>query len=109
MPVLVVAFIDLALINVSFGIAWFLRYQLELGYQIVGFVDDEPRQSLGRLQYLGRCGDVSRLVGDQDIDEVLISLPSESHRAISEILMACARQRVSFRIVPDFFELSLNQ
>ncbi len=83
--------------------------QPELGFQIIGFVDDEPRQSLGRFQYLGRCGDVSRLVGAHDIDEVVIALPSESHRVISEILIACARQKVSFRIVPDFYELSLNQ
>jgi exopolysaccharide biosynthesis polyprenyl glycosylphosphotransferase len=83
--------------------------QPELGLQIVGFVDDEPRQSLGRFQYLGRCGDVARLVGEQDLDEVLIALPFESHRAISDILIACARTNVRFRIVPDFFELSLNR
>jgi exopolysaccharide biosynthesis polyprenyl glycosylphosphotransferase len=61
------------------------------------------------LHYLGSCNDVSRLVGEHDLDEVLIALPVESHRLISEILIACARQKVRFRIVPDFFELSLNQ
>jgi exopolysaccharide biosynthesis polyprenyl glycosylphosphotransferase len=83
--------------------------QPELGLQVVGFVDDEPRPSIGRLQYLGRCVDVSRLVRELEVDEVLIALPTGSHRLISEILMACARQLVRFRIVPDFFELSLNQ
>src|SRR5471030_2751328 len=83
--------------------------QPELGYQIVGFVDDEVRQSLGRLHYLGTCADTSRLVATNDIDEVFIALPSASHLKITEILLACARQKVRFRIVPDFFELSLNQ
>jgi exopolysaccharide biosynthesis polyprenyl glycosylphosphotransferase len=83
--------------------------QPELGYQIVGFVDDEVRQSLGRLHYLGTCADTARLVATNDIDEVFIALPSASHLKITEILLACARQKVRFRIVPDFFELSLNQ
>jgi exopolysaccharide biosynthesis polyprenyl glycosylphosphotransferase len=83
--------------------------QPELGYQVVGFVDDEPRQSLGRLQYLGTCASVSSLVAEHGIDEVIIALPSASHRKIAEILIACARQKVRFRIVPDFYELSLNQ
>ena len=83
--------------------------QPELGFQIVGFVDDEPRQSLGRLQYLGTFASVSALVAAHDIDEVFIALPSASHLKITEILLACARQNVRFRIVPDFFELSLNQ
>lgn len=83
--------------------------QPELGYQVVGFVDDEPRPSLGRLAYLGTCGTVSYLVGKFEIDEVIIALPSAQHQKINEILVACARQRVGFRIVPDFYELALNQ
>ena len=83
--------------------------QPELGYQIVGFVDDEVRPSLGRLHYLGTCADTSNLVATNDIDELFIALPSASHLKITEILLACAQQKVRFRIVPDFFELSLNQ
>lgn len=83
--------------------------QPELGYLVVGFVDDESRQSLGRLQFLGACASVSLLVTTHEIDEVIIALPSASHRKIAEILIACARQNVRFRIVPDFYELSLNQ
>ncbi|HEY8884981.1 MAG TPA: sugar transferase [Chloroflexota bacterium] len=83
--------------------------QPELGYQIIGFVDDEPRLSLGRIQYLGTAADTSRLIAQNDADEVFIALPSASHRQITELLIACGRQRVSFRIVPDFYELSLNQ
>jgi exopolysaccharide biosynthesis polyprenyl glycosylphosphotransferase len=83
--------------------------QPELGYQVLGFVDDELRPALGRLAYLGTCADVSRLVRQLDVDEVFIALPSASHLKITEILIACAKQNVRFRIVPDFYELSLNQ
>ncbi len=83
--------------------------QPELGFQIVGIVDDTARPALGRIQYVGRCADVAGLVAKHKVDEVFIALPSASHRQITELLIACDRQNVRFRIVPDFYELSLNQ
>lgn len=83
--------------------------QPELGYQIIGFVDDEIHPAIGRFPYLGNCADVARLVRQCDLAEVIIALPSASHQKITEILIACARLQVSFRLVPDFYELSLNQ
>lgn len=83
--------------------------QPEFGYLIVGFVDDEPRQSLGRFEYLGTTADIPELIWRYQIDEVIIALPSASHLKITEILIACSRLNVQFRIVPDFYELSLNQ
>lgn len=83
--------------------------QPELGYQVVGFVDEEPMEPLGRFSWLGRPEDVPALVFKHDVDEVIVALPATSHQIISALLLACARQRVSFRIVPDFYQLSLNQ
>jgi len=83
--------------------------QPEVGYKIVGFVDDEPRQSLGRFEYLGPIADIPQLAWRYQIDEVIIALPSASHLKVNEILIACGRLNVRFRIVPDFYELSLNQ
>jgi len=83
--------------------------QPEVGYQIVGFVDDEPRQPLGRFEYLGTTAEIPDLVWRYQIDEVIIALPSSSHLRVTEILIACARLNVQFRIVPDFYDLSLNQ
>lgn len=83
--------------------------QPELGYHVVGLVDDERSDDLGRYEWLGRTEDVPALVTKHEVDEVIIALPATSHRKISEILLACARQQVSFRIVPDFYQLGLNQ
>jgi exopolysaccharide biosynthesis polyprenyl glycosylphosphotransferase len=83
--------------------------QPELGYQVVGLVDDERDGDIGRYEWLGRTEDVPELVAKHDVDEVVIALPSASHRKISDILLACAKRQVSFRIVPDVYQLSLNQ
>jgi exopolysaccharide biosynthesis polyprenyl glycosylphosphotransferase len=81
----------------------------DLGYQLVGLVDDESDQDIGRHVWLGRTSEIPSLVAEHHVDEVLIALPSESHQKVSQILLSCAEQQVSFRIAPDFYQLSLNQ
>lgn len=83
--------------------------QPELGYQIVGFVDDERTEDIGRFTALGRPEDIPDLVDQLDVDEVIIALPSAEHARTSALLLSCAERQVGFRIVPDFYELSLNQ
>src|SRR6185437_4381891 len=70
--------------------------QPEVGYKIVGFVDDQPRQSLGRFEYLGMTAEIPQLVWRYQIDEVIIALPSSSHLKVTEILIACGRLNVQF-------------
>jgi exopolysaccharide biosynthesis polyprenyl glycosylphosphotransferase len=83
--------------------------QPELGYQIVGFVDDERTEDIGRFSALGRPHEIPEIVDQHGVDEVVIALPSSDHARTSEILISCAERQVGFRIVPDFYELSLNQ
>jgi exopolysaccharide biosynthesis polyprenyl glycosylphosphotransferase len=83
--------------------------QPELGFQIVGFVDEERTEDIGRFQALGRPEDIPRLVDQLGVDEVIIALPAADHQRISQLLLSCAERHVGFRIVPDFYELSLNQ
>ncbi len=84
----------------------------ELGYQIVGFVDDDPEKfttDLGRLKALGSTYDTARVVQEQDIDMVIVTLPWISHRKIMNIMEECTRERVRFKLVPDMFQMSLSQ
>lgn len=81
----------------------------DLGYQVVGLVDDESDQNLGRFEWLGRTERIPALVAEHRVDEVVVALPSESRQTIAEILLACADKQVSVRIAPDFYQLSLNQ
>jgi exopolysaccharide biosynthesis polyprenyl glycosylphosphotransferase len=84
----------------------------ELGYQIVGFVDDDPEKAqtdIGRLKALGSLGNLSQLIEDKGVDEVIITLPWMYHRKILAIVRECERRQVSARIVPDLFQMSLSQ
>ena len=83
--------------------------QPELGYQVVGLVDNESTEDLGRFAWLGRTDDVPKLIYELGVDEVIIALPAAAHKRITATILSCAQQKVRFRIVPDFYQLSLNQ
>lgn len=83
----------------------------ELGYQLVGFVDDDPAkcEDIGRAKAFGPTEKIARVVETEHIDQVIITLPWLSHSKVLDILAHCQRRQVSFRIVPDLFQLSLSE
>lgn len=86
--------------------------QPELGYRVVGFVDDDPLRGstdIGRFRALGGISNLSRMIHQEQADEVLITLPWTYHRKILSIVDQCERERVRARIVPDLFQLSLSR
>jgi len=84
----------------------------ELGYQVVGFVDDNPQKSerdIGRIKALGATDNLPQVIDEEDVDEVIITLPWMYHRKITGIVRECERRQVSAHIVPDLFQMSLSQ
>ena len=83
-----------------------------LGYQVVGFVDDNPEKGhkdIGRFKGLGSIDNLPRIVQEESIDEVIITLPWMYHRKIISIMTQCEREGVRARLVPDLFQMSLSR
>ncbi|MBN1919664.1 MAG: undecaprenyl-phosphate glucose phosphotransferase [Anaerolineae bacterium] len=86
--------------------------QPQLGYHIVGYVDDNPakgEKEIGRIKGLGAINSLADAITNESVDEVLITLPWSFHRRILNVLRECERRHVIARIVPDLFQLSLSQ
>ena len=84
----------------------------DLGYQIVGYVDDNPKKGqgeIGRIKGLGAVDDLAQVIDREQVDEVLITLPWTHHRRILSVLRECERRNVTARLVPDLFQLSLSR
>lgn len=83
----------------------------ELGYRVIGFVDDNPdkgRSNIGRFKALGGLENLPRIVSQEAVDQVIITLPWMYHRKILGIVHQCERHDVRASIVPDLFQLSLS-
>ena len=82
-----------------------------LGYRPVGFLDDvywAQRADFGRFRGLGAVEDLPQVAAAQQIDEVIVALPGESHETILGTLDYCAQSNIGFKLVPDLFELTLG-
>lgn len=95
-----------------------LLEQSGLGYTLVGFVDDAPiaadwaiatQRAVVRPDRLGAVHDLPEVVRSTGIDEVIIALPSGAHDQLYWAIEQCRHGRVSFTLVPDLFELSLDR
>jgi exopolysaccharide biosynthesis polyprenyl glycosylphosphotransferase len=82
----------------------------ELGYQLVGFVDDDlSKGDLGRFKALGGLESIGSAIKSERIDEVIITLPWMYQRTIMGLVRNCEALGVRARVVPDLFQLSLKQ
>jgi Undecaprenyl-phosphate glucose phosphotransferase len=80
----------------------------ELGYQIVGFVDD--RASGDHLGYrglplLGTLDDAGEIAGREAIDHLYVALPPEQHLRMLELLDSTSREMVDVKVVPDLLQV----
>lgn len=88
------------------------------GYEVVGFVEDTPlptgwavatQRAVVRPAHLGSCHDLDEVVHRHAIDEAIIALQPTAHDQLLWAIEQCRRLRIPFTLVPDLFELSLDQ
>lgn len=83
----------------------------ELGYQVVGLVDDHPRRgetNIGPYRALGSLDNIPAILDHELIDEVIITLPWLNHQSILNIVQQCEARGVRAHIVPDLFQMTLT-
>ncbi|MBN1179106.1 MAG: sugar transferase [Anaerolineae bacterium] len=86
--------------------------QPEIGYRVVGFVDDDPEKGhtdIGPFKALGPLSNLPTAIEAEQADEVFVTLPWMYHRKIMGIVRECERRKVRASIIPDLFQMSLSK
>ncbi|MDY6874727.1 MAG: undecaprenyl-phosphate glucose phosphotransferase [Chloroflexota bacterium] len=104
---------DRVLIVGTGDVGWMIFQKIQsnpgLGYEVVGFVtngsDDVP---LG-ARVLGHAGDLSPIIDEHRVDEVIIALPEATHQEILMLLSECERGKVTIKVYPDVFQIMASQ
>jgi Undecaprenyl-phosphate glucose phosphotransferase len=79
----------------------------ELGYQILGFVDDRAGgDHLGYrgLPLLGRLDEAAEIVRRDRVDHLFVALPLEEHMKLLDLVESTSREGVDVRVVPDLLQ-----
>jgi Undecaprenyl-phosphate glucose phosphotransferase len=83
-----------------------------LGYEVIGFVhkngETEPENVLG-APVLGNSDDLTRLIDELHIDEVIIALPEASDDEMLELISKCSKASLSIKVFPDVFQIIATQ
>jgi Undecaprenyl-phosphate glucose phosphotransferase len=79
----------------------------ELGYQIIGFLDDRAGgDHLGYrgLPLLGRLDEAAEIVRREHVDHLYVALPLEEHMKLLDLVESTSREGVDVKVVPDLLQ-----
>jgi len=85
-----------------------IQDRIDLGLEIVGFVDDDRDKRGSVMQgvkVLGSTDDVPTLVADLEIDHVIITIAQASREELRRIVEVCESIPVKMRIIPGLYEI----
>ncbi|MHB1097291.1 MAG: polysaccharide biosynthesis protein [Gemmatimonadaceae bacterium] len=77
-------------------------------FEVVGFVDDDPTKkgmTLGGISVLGALGDISRVVREQSVDELIIAIPSPRGALVRRLVASATEAGAKVQIVPGIRDL----
>jgi Undecaprenyl-phosphate glucose phosphotransferase len=80
----------------------------ELGYQIIGFVDDRAGgDHLGYrgLPLLGTIDEAAEICTGEAIDHLYVALPPEQHVRMLQLIESTSREFVDVKVVPDLLQV----
>lgn len=77
------------------------------GLKFIGFLDDNPQVNTIGYSYLGALKQVTQVVQEQRINEVILTLPRDAHTKLANLvaILHAFDLKVNVRVVPDFFDL----
>ncbi len=77
-------------------------------YEVVGFIDDDPRKQgtfiLG-LPVLGTVEGLPKICKDRNIEEIAIAMPSATHRQRRRVIQVCEGIKIRFHTVPSYSDI----
>jgi Undecaprenyl-phosphate glucose phosphotransferase len=80
----------------------------ELGYQIVGFVDDRAGGDLlghRGLPVLGTLEEAGEVAQRENVDHLYVALPAEEHVGMLQLLETIGQECIDVKVVPDLLQV----
>ncbi|MBL0712760.1 MAG: polysaccharide biosynthesis protein [Desulfosarcina sp.] len=85
-----------------------IRDNTDLGYRVVGFLDDNPVKwgmKIHGLPVLGAIDKLETVCREHLVEEVIIAIPSANSQQMRRIVQLCTECGVKFKTVPSYAEL----
>lgn len=77
----------------------------DLGYKIIGFLDDNPKTADLQERILGPISYIEDILKGTEVDEVIIALPTHLHQKIQYVVDKVDYYGIRIRLIPDYITL----
>ena len=85
-----------------------LQKSSQINLMPVGFLDDDPakqKQEIYGVPVIGKISDLSDVLDNQNVDEVIIAIPSAPGKVLRAVTDVCRRKGIPSRTMPGIYEL----
>lgn len=91
-----------------------VQYAPHLGYQAIGYVTvggshDGGPAGMPDLPVLGSAEDLTEIIDEYEIDEVLIAMPDAPREQMLQVVSRCDRGRIGIKMMPDVFQMIASE
>ncbi len=79
----------------------------EYGFEIVGFLDDDPgrqQRDIQNVPVLGTTRDLEKIVEEKRVDQVMIALPLAAHYRTVQLVRRAGQMLMDIKVVPDVLQ-----
>jgi FlaA1/EpsC-like NDP-sugar epimerase len=85
-----------------------IKKHTELNYKVVGLIDDNEikiGKNINGIQILGGRNDIVRSVKENNIEEIIIAIPSAEQLIKKEIFNICKKTNCKLKTIPGIYEI----
>lgn len=78
-------------------------------YEVVGFVDDDPRKqgmNIHGVKVLGTVAELPRISKKHNVEEIAIALPGANRQQLRHVVQVCQGTKIRFRTVPSITDIA---
>lgn len=87
--------------NIGFEFAKQVESNAGLGYNLIGYVDENQNTD---KKFLGGLNSLNDIFNEYKIDEAVIAIPNCDSLKLNNIVKVCNRNAVRVHIIPDYFQ-----
>ena len=80
----------------------------QIGFKIIGFIDDSKAETSNYLNIMGKFSDLEKIIDEFCISLVIIAIPSAPQKRIDSVIKVCRKKRIKYKFVPNLFKFDLQ-
>ncbi len=95
--------------NAGEGLLREIQRAPDIRYNVIGFLDDDPRKKGVRIHgtpILGTCSQIREIASKHNIDEIVIAMPSSTPKQLRRVVELCQGTNLRFSTVPDLVSIA---